>query len=181
MFRRARRILRGIPAPAAPQALRHAHQLMERGRYADALLTFYDLAQKAEERFPERAPILYAEAGRAAILSGDSKKGVFCFRSALTLLGSQQRYQRLQQLGGRIVMELRERGLHAEAEEVESVLRNNLPAAAQKEAKPSSYHQVILPTHCPSCGAAVRREDVEWVDALTAECDYCGSPIRAES
>lgn len=180
MFRRARRLLRGAPVPAVPPALRNAHRLMEAGSYTEASLAFYDLARKAEDRFPERAPILYFEAGRAAVLSGDNKKGIVHFRSALTLLGTQQRYRRLQNVGERIIAELRERGLNAEAEEVESVIRNNAQAPAEKEASVSKK-PAILPTHCPSCGAALRPNEVEWLDDVTAECDYCGSPVRAES
>lgn len=180
MFRRARRLLRGAPVPAVPPALRNAHRLMEAGNYAEASLAFYDLAKKGEERFPERAPILYVEAGRAAVLSGDARKGVIHFRSALTLLGTQQRYRRLFNVGKRIVDELRERGLNAEADEVESVIRNNAQAPAEREAR-MPQTRVILPTHCPSCGAAVRPGEVEWLDDVTAECDYCGSPVRAES
>lgn len=180
MFRRARRFQRGAPVPAVPPALRNAHHLMDAGNYAEASRAFYDLARKAEDRFPERAPILYTEAGRAAVMSGDPKKGVVHFRSALTLLGTQQRYRRLHQVGHRIVEELRERGLNAEADEVESVLRNNDQAPAGKEAS-APKQRAILPTHCPSCGAGVHPDEVEWLDDMTAECDYCGSPIRAEA
>lgn len=182
MLRRARRLLRGglqQGRPAVPPALQNAHRLMDAGQFGEASLAFYDLAKKAEERFPERAPFLYFEAGRAAILNNDNKKGVTHFRSGITLLATQQRYHRLRKAGARIVDELRERGLTAEAAEVESVLRNNEQASAEKEA-PASQKRAILPTHCPSCGAAMRPDEVEWLDDLTAECDYCGSPVRAE-
>ncbi len=182
MFRRARRLLRGASQPgraAVPPALQNAHHLMEAGQFGEAALAFHDLAKKAEERFPERAPFLYFEAGRTAILNGDNKKGVTHFRSGITLLSTQQRYHRLWKAGARIVNELRERGLNAEADEVESVLRNNDQAPAEKEAT-VAQKRAILPTHCPSCGAAVRPDEVEWLDELTAECDYCGSPVRAE-
>jgi hypothetical protein len=177
MFRRARRLLRG--GPQVPPALQNAQRLMDAGQFSDATLAFHDLAKKAEERFPERAPFLYFEAGRAAIFNGDNKKGVTHFRSGITLLSTQQRYHRLRKVGTRIVNELRERGLNAEADEVESVLRNNDQAPAEKEAS-VDQKRAILPTHCPSCGAAVRPDEVEWLDELTAECDYCGSPVRAE-
>lgn len=185
MFRRVRRFLRGFP-PAPPHdsppilpEVNHAHRLMDEGKFGEASLAFYDLAKKAEERFPERAPFFYVKAGRAAILSGANKKGVVHFRSALTLLGSQQRYHRLHQVGNRIVEELRANGLLEEANEVESVIRNNVQIPVRKEAGVSG--KIILPTHCPSCGAALRPNEVEWLDELTAACDYCGSPIRAES
>lgn len=182
MFRRARRLLRGAlqqGTPSVPPALQNAQRLMETGQFAEAALAFYDLAKKAEDRFPQRAPFLYFEAGRSAVLSGDNKKGVTHFRSGFTLLSTQQRYHRLRKAGARIVTELRERGLNAEADEVESVLGNNNQASAEKEA-PVTQKRAILPTHCPSCGAAVRPDEVEWLDELTAECDYCGSPVRAE-
>ena len=155
MFRRARRLLRGVlqDRPVVPPPLQNAHRLMDAGQFGEASLAFYDLAKKAEERFPERAPFLYFEAGRAAILNGDNKKGVTHFRSGITLLATQQRYHRLHKAGTRIVDELRERGLNAEAAEVESVLRNNDQAPAEKEAS-APQKRAILPTHCPSCGAA---------------------------
>ncbi len=180
MFRRARRFLRGTPPPPVPPALQRARRLMDAGAYAEAAQTFHDLAQKAEERFPERAPFLYFEAGHAAILCGDHKKAVAHFRSGLTLLASQQRFHRVQKAGARITAELRERGLQAEADEIETLIKNNLPTQLTAESS-SPQKRAILPTHCPSCGAAVRPDEVEWLDEVTAECDYCGSPVRAEA
>lgn len=185
MFRRARRLMRGGPpfrrgGPPVPPALQHAHRLMEQGDYAGAEIAFHDLAQKAEDRFPERAPFLHIQAGRAALLNNDGKRAVARFRSGLTMLGTQQRYHRVHRIGGRIVGELRERGFDAEADEVESVLGNNIPVPVGKEAD-VPQKRAILPTHCPSCGAAVRSDEVEWLDDVTAECDYCGSPVRAEA
>jgi len=40
----------------------------------------------------------------------------------------------------------------------------------------SSSH---LPTKCPSCGTAIRPNEVKWLDDVTAECQYCGTPIKA--
>jgi hypothetical protein len=154
---------------------------MDEGDYAEAALAFHDLAKNAEVMFPERAPFLYIEAGHAALLNGDGKKAVTYFRSGLTLLATQQRYHRVRRAGERIVHELREHGLNAEADEVESVFRSNIPASAGKEPESTPKKRAVLPTHCPSCGAGVRSDEVEWIDDLTAECDYCGSPVRAES
>lgn len=184
MFRRARRFLRGGPPPPpdrrhVPPGLHHAQQLMDDGRFSEAAPAFHDLAKLAEENFPERAPFLYFEAGQAAVLNGDPKKGLAHFRSGLTLLGSQQRFHRLRKAGRRIADELRARGLTAEAEEVEAVLRNNDQFPAERETSNPPI-RAILPTHCPSCGAAVHPNEVEWMDAVTAGCDYCGSPVRAE-
>ncbi|MBL8062622.1 MAG: hypothetical protein JNK32_06360 [Anaerolineales bacterium] len=179
MFRRARRFLRGDP-PVSPM-LQRAHQMMQAGDFANATLAFHDLAKKAEEAAPERAPILYAEAGRACILSGQNKKAIAHFRSTLTLLGTQGRFQRMERMGGRIIQELREHGLTAEADEVATVLKHNRPQSDGDEIEKALKKRPLLPTHCPSCGAALRPDEAEWLDEATAECDYCGSPVRAEA
>jgi len=38
---------------------------------------------------------------------------------------------------------------------------------------------VRLPLKCPSCGAEVSHESVDWVGPLEAQCSYCGGTMRA--
>jgi hypothetical protein len=38
-----------------------------------------------------------------------------------------------------------------------------------------------LPPQCPKCGGNIRRDEVEWIDATSAACDYCGSVVVGES
>jgi hypothetical protein len=38
---------------------------------------------------------------------------------------------------------------------------------------------VRLPLNCPSCGAEVSHEGVDWVGPLEAKCSYCGGTMRA--
>jgi hypothetical protein len=180
MFRRrGQRMFRGMGKPDVPPMLQRANQLMAAGDYAGAAVAFTDLAQRAEDRFPQRAPFLFMEAGRAAILSGQTKIGVSHLRRGLTILASQGRFPRMQVFGQRAIEELKARGLNAEAEEITSLLNANLPKGISAE-EPAPAKKPILPTHCPSCGAAVRPNEVEWLDDVTAECDYCGSPVRGE-
>lgn len=182
MFRRrAQRIIRRMARQGdVPPALQQANQLLANGDYTNAATAFHKLAQGAEERFPQRAPFLFIEAGRAAILGGQTKTGMADFRRGLTILASQRRFPKLQMLGGRIINELRMRGLNAEAGEIETLLNGNLPAVTSTET-PVLQKRPTLPTHCPSCGAAVKPDEIEWFDEITAECSYCGSPIREES
>ncbi len=51
---------------------------------------------------------------------------------------------------------------------------NNMPAE-------ESEKHPVLPTHCPGCGAPIHPDDVDWIDNVTAECEYCGSPVRGEN
>jgi hypothetical protein len=176
MFRRVRRILNRSGVPAVPPMLRRANQMLAGGDYANAESAFHDLAQRAEQKFPQHAPMLYIQAGRAAVLNEQAKKGLAHFRSGLTLLGTQARFARLEKIGKIIVDELRARGLTSEANEVEEVIKNNLPSRRSEVLSPSK--NLNLPTHCPSCGGVVKPNEVEWLDEITAACDYCGSPIR---
>ncbi len=181
MFRRrAQRIIRRMARQEdIPPALQQANKMMANGDYKNAAKSFHTLANGAEERFPHRAPFLYIEAGRAAILGGETKPGMADLRRGLTILSTQRRYNRVQILGQRIVNELQARGLNAEAEEIASLISGNLPNISTNE-KPAPEKRPILPTHCPSCGAVVKTDEVEWMDEITAECSYCGSPIRNE-
>lgn len=178
MFRRrGQRIFKGFGKPNVPPMLQRANQMMAEGNYQDAANAFKELAQRAEDRFPQRAPFLFMEAGRAAILSGQTKIGVAHLRRGLTILASQERFARMQAFGQRAVDELNAHGLNVEADEIASLLSGNTPKESSI-AQSAEVKRPILPTHCPSCGAVVRPDDVEWLDEVTAECDYCGSPVR---
>jgi hypothetical protein len=37
-----------------------------------------------------------------------------------------------------------------------------------------------VPSRCPSCGASISTEDVDWVGPLQARCPYCGDTMDAE-
>jgi hypothetical protein len=169
-----------IARPNVPPMLRRANQFMANGDYANAESAFYELANRAENKFPQHAPAMYIQAGRAAMLSNQNKKGLAHFRSGLTLLASERRFARLEKIGNIILAELRERGLNAEADEIEGVLKNNLPSFDTPKQNPQPKKQILLPTHCPSCGAIINPNEVDWLDDVTAECEYCGSPLRAE-
>jgi hypothetical protein len=159
--------------------LQQANQLLVEGNYAEATQAFEQLAHGAEERFSERAPFLYLEAGRAAILGGETKTGIAHFRRGLTMLAAQGRYPRMQMLGARIIQELNERGLKGEADEITSLLTGIMPGPDVRE-EVKAGKKPVLPTHCPNCGGAMRLDEVEWLDDVTAECAYCGSPVRGE-
>jgi hypothetical protein len=180
MFRRrAQRLFRGMGKPDVPPMLQRANQLMAAGDYEGAAIAFKELAQRAEDRFPQRAPFLFMEAGRAAVLSGQTNTGIAHLRRGLTIFASQGRIPRMRVFGQRAIEELKARNLNAEADEIASLLNTNLPKEITDE-QPIPAKRPILPTHCPSCGAAVRPDEVEWLDDVTAECAYCGSPVRGE-
>jgi len=169
-------MMRGMGTPAIPPMLQRANQLMANGDYTGAAEAFQQLAQGAELRFPQRAPFLFMEAGRAAIASGETKAGVAHLQRGLTLLEAQGRIPQMRAFGQRAVSELKARGLMAEAEEIAALIK--IPDSHDIPTTPVAAKRPTLPTHCPSCGGAVRPDEIEWLDDITAECAYCGSPVR---
>jgi hypothetical protein len=107
--------------------------------------------------------------------------GIPSFKRGFSLLAQREQFPKLQITGLRLVLELNERGLKEEAREIQDWLKNIMPARSTLETLPPLTKRGILPTHCPQCGAAIRPDEVDWVDEATAECGYCGSPVREES
>jgi hypothetical protein len=175
MRRTFRRHIRKTLAQEVPPILQEANFAFDKGEYGRAGELFEKIAETAAARGGPRAPLFYLQAGRARVLAGQTSLGMPSLKRGLELFAQRGQLPRLQQAGPRVVSELRERGLAKEASELEVWLRSVSPAAPAQEL---AIHRPALPTHCPSCGAAVRPDEVEWLDNVTAECAYCGSPIR---
>jgi hypothetical protein len=175
MRRIFRRHIRKTLAQEVPPILQEANFVFDKGQYGRAGELFERIAETAGARGGPRAPVFYLQAGRARILAGQTLLGMPSLRRGLELLAQRQQFPRLQQAGRRVVSELNQRGLQKEASEIETWLKNVLPPESSPDAPVKSP---VLPTRCPSCGAGVRPDEVEWLDDVTAECAYCGSPIR---
>lgn len=182
MHRRGFGFRRPLANPNIPPALQRAHELMELGNYAEAAVAFETLAQAAEKRTGPRAPFLYLQAGIARIQLKQTAVGMRHLNHGLELFATSGRYHQLYRAGGRIVRELKAHGLEKEAQEIANLVQRHIPAISesptQRGPDPS---RAMLPTHCTSCGGPVRSDEVEWIDANTAECPFCGSPIRTEA
>ena len=164
----------------AHRALQRAHRSMENGDYANAAEIFERLARAAHDRGIHRqAPRLYLQAGRASMLAGNPNKGADLLRQGLDIFAGAQRWGQLHQAGERVVDELEQWGHPDLSQEFDAWLKGILPEKPetyQRSGAPKSRPQ--LPIHCPSCGGPIRADEVEWLDASTAECPYCGSGVR---
>lgn len=166
--------------PMISPALRRAHEMMSMGEYAQAAMTFEQLAHAAEMRDGPRAPYLYFQAGRARMLNNQPAAALPHLKHGLELLINSGRYNQLYKAGQRITQELKLRGLEREAREIADLVGASVPALADMPTERGpDVAKVLLPTHCESCGGPIRSTEVEWLDARTAECPYCGSPVRA--
>jgi hypothetical protein len=172
MFRRQRR--KGF-APNVPPILQEANMAFEKGEFGRAAERYEKIANALDARGGVRAPILLLQAGRARVYSGQGVLALPSLRRGLELLAQRRQFPRLQRVGARAVAELKERGFEDEATNIEILLGTLLPKTFSVEPR---AERPILPPHCPSCGAPLRSDDVEWLDDTTAECGYCGSPLH---
>lgn len=179
MRRGFRRGMRRAFAADVPPLLQRANELMAVGDFNGAAEAFEQLATAAEGRNGPRAPRFFLDAGRARILARQTDAGMAHLKHGLELFAARGEMLHLHRTGRRIVAELEQRGMSAEAREIEALLNGNLPVSFTPPAALPT-RKSILPTHCPSCGGAVRADEVEWLDEVTAECSYCGSPVRGE-
>jgi hypothetical protein len=175
MRRVFRRYIRKTLAQGVPPILQEANFAFDKGQYGRAGELFEKIAETTAARGGPRAPLFYLQAGRARVLAGQTSLGMPSLRRGLELLAGQKNFPRLQQAGLRVIAELAERGLQKESSEIEQWLKNSSPSVSSSA---FPVKRPTLPAHCPACGAAVRPDEVEWLDDVTAECAYCGSPIR---
>ncbi|MEP7134038.1 MAG: hypothetical protein ABI904_03805 [Chloroflexota bacterium] len=180
MRRMFRRNIRKTLAQEVPPVLQEANFAFAKGEYGRAGELFERIAEGADARGGPRAPLFHLQAGRARIFAGQTKLGMPSLKRGLELLAERQKFQRLQDAGQRIIAELNEHGLKSEVTDIEIFLKTLLKSTPAFASQPSPAKKPILPTHCPSCGAAVKPDEVEWLDEITAECGYCGSPVREE-
>ena len=179
MRRTFRRHIRKTLAADVPPVLQEANFAFDKGQYGRAGELFERIAETVSARGGPRAPLFYLQAGRARALAGQIALAMPSLKRGLELLTQHGAWERFQQAGKRAVMELMENGYTAEAQEIQAFLNQHSPAETPIPPSPAfTTKKPILPTHCPSCGAAVRPDEVEWLDEATAACAYCGSPIR---
>jgi hypothetical protein len=178
MRRRFRRQIRNTLAQEVPPILQEANFAFDKGEYGLAGELFEKIAATAAARGGPRASLFYLQAGRARLFAGQTALGMPSLKHGLDLLSQQGSFLRLRRVRRRLIHELRERGLEKEADEIEAWVTSPEATVSETEEPETPVKRPVLPTYCPSCGAAVRPDEVEWLDEATAECAYCGSPIR---
>ncbi|MBN1146646.1 MAG: hypothetical protein JXA78_05285 [Anaerolineales bacterium] len=162
----------------------HANRLKDNGNYQEAAEIFERLARGAHDRgVLKRAPFLYLQAGQCCLLSSQAKRGIGLINQGLRLLEETQKWPALSKAGERSIAELRRSGNNQEADELQAWLDNVVkehPEAKQEFSDTPGRGARRLPAKCPSCGASLRSDQVEWIDGDTAECIYCGSAVSTE-
>jgi hypothetical protein len=150
------------------------------GNYAAAAEAYEQLARGAQARGIARDVQLFMQAGRCHIMAGQVQPGMADLKQGLTTIARRGNFQHLQNAGQRTIAELNQRGLTAEAAEIESLVKGAIPATFTTAPAGAPAKPRLLPPSCPGCGGPVRSDEVEWIDEATAECPFCGGAIRAE-
>jgi len=175
MKRRFRREVQKKEPQKVSPVLQEANYAFTNSDYVRAAELFEKIAQTADEQGSQRAYIFHLRAGHARILARQELLGIPSLRHGLELLSKNKQFQKLHMAGMRAVSDLKACGLKDEAVEIQAWLKRTLtevPTTRWPE------NLATLPKLCPSCGAPLRPDDVDWVDNNTAECGYCGNAVR---
>lgn len=174
-----RPLARGL-VPNVPPLLRRANQLMSAGNYPEAASALDQLARAAEARGGPRAPFFHTQAGRAHLMGGQPEQAIESFDRGFGLFAARGQTVKLVNLGNHEVAELKQRGFSKESATLAAYLQSLWPEFKIGRSGLAPANRPPLPTHCPGCGAPVRPDEVEWADDVTAECAFCGSPVRGQ-
>ena len=178
MRRTFRRHIRKTLAQDIPPILQEANFAFDKGEYGRAGELFEDIARAADGRGNRRAAAYHLQAGRARLLAGQTQLGIPSLKRGLELLAEQGQLSRYRHTCEWILTELHARGQNAEAAEIEAWMKKHAVPMPALEAQESALDPPRLPPHCPACGAAILRDEVDWVDNSKAECVYCGHLFR---
>jgi hypothetical protein len=165
--------------PMLQRILGEANQAFEAGDYSQAADRYTRLAQRAMIRGKARAGNWLIKAGQANTLSGKKESGMKQILQGMEILRTQGRQRDLGKYAWRTIDLFEKNGLKAEAKKISDWIQGTAPDVNITDINnsirpdPSSARQK-LPSKCPSCGAPVHPQTVDWVDNGQAACAYCG-------
>ncbi len=175
-FRPLRRALGRSPLFAT---LAQAHRLQATGRPREAALLLAQLAQAMENAaHPRRSANLHAQAAHAFADGGDDQAALAHARTALRQFLQFAMAGRAPVFYANISRKLRAKGMAAAADSLEEEFGPSLGKSARRMAT-GAAPAARLPVKCTQCGGPLRSDEVDWIDAHSAECPYCGSVVQA--
>ena len=186
LMRRPPPVPRGPRRPSLPprvrQALVRANGLLADGQFAQAAAAFGRLSERAGQRgMHAPAGDLALQTSRAHFAAGDVDAAIEWAKQGLRLLVRGGRVGRASVVLPKIASTLREKGYGDEAADLEQWATEALAKvglsfeeAAQRSTE-VPRERGDLPARCAGCGAPLVPDEVEWHDAHTAECLFCGA------
>jgi len=199
-FRRRPPLVRRRPQPAPPgalprcpslpprvrRALARANRLMVDRQFVEAAHIFERLSEEAKQRgMLVRAAGLALQASRARFAADDVETALGRASETLRLLVRGGHAERVPRVLSRMTAALREKGYDTQADQLEQEAAQALKEMGlsleevRQRVPQATERRTTLPAHCNGCGAALVPDEVEWHDAHTAECLYCGTIVKA--
>jgi hypothetical protein len=178
-FRNAAMINTNGLGPLQLRMLSQANQLLAARKPAQAAPLFASLGAELETgNHPRRAGNMHAEAAHCYADSQDGPQALIQARLALNLFLQYQVIERSPAFYANITRKLIANGLKDAADTLQKEYAGRVGQVPSAQTPPGN--RPMLPTNCPKCGAPIHSEQVNWIDASTAECEFCGSLIRPE-
>lgn len=179
---------RGVPPPPIPplplvarQALARANALMAGGQFAEAASIFERLSDEAQRRsMPIRAADLALQSARAHFAAGTVEAALERAKQALRLFVAGGRPGRVPTVLSKMTAALRQQGYDSQADQLQQEAERLLGESGfsldeLRQSVQVAERRGTLPARCEGCGAPLVPDEVEWHDACTAECPYCGT------
>ena len=132
-----------------------------------------------------RAADLLLQASRSHFAADNVDVAMERATEALQLFVRGERPGRVPRVLNRMTAALREKGHDAKADQLERdaaqlLEEMGLSLEEVKQRAPQAVERRgTLPAQCRGCGVSLVPDQVEWHDAHTAECLYCGTVVKA--
>jgi hypothetical protein len=180
MMRRAVRMAAAGERGAGRQRVHEAQRLMAEGQFVEAANLFAQLSNDAVARgLIKPAGHLAIQAARAFAQAKQGDAALVQARRALDIMLNAGHPRQAAWLMPRAVAFLRAQGFGTQAAALEKEAAQRLAALGLSLQAGGPLGPRSLPATCPNCAGALRADEVEWIDANSAECPWCGSTVKA--
>lgn len=158
--------------------LKQANACINSGDYLAAASAYEQLLEQSGPQPGPQFAFVCLQAGSARLHAGQTAKAMNHFRRGLDILTNHNRYAQMFHSGQRIKAELEKRGLMRETQAFMAQIQSCIPAAAEIPTQHINQQLPTLPPICPTCGGFIRVFELHWLNAHTAECLFCASPLE---
>jgi hypothetical protein len=152
--------------------------MRQEGDHAGAAMAFVKLGGGVESVSRRRAANLYAQAALSFAQAGRSTELILCARKALQMFGDLDLYTRATSFYSGLLKQL-EAATSTKTLDAYRTEFSHKAVIMQGEAKKENLPTHALPAVCPACTLPMRFDEVDWISATRAECDYCGIVVNA--
>lgn len=154
-----------------------ATQLSLKGKHAKAAQIYEQIAEGRNPDYPHHA--LLTLASQDWLYAGEIERSISLAKAVFFHLSQSGSVSELKESILSYLNILREEGYYVEADSLQKELKAPYPVidpSSPEGADPEVM--ACLPNSCPSCGAALRPNTINWQDPKTPICSYCQTFIQ---